>query len=178
MTRVVLITHNATYRGELDLSSGVSGGLRFLDALNTPQRLRHGASRASPSLLIEKGVRYPRAGGTATPCCEQLVLRPAEVVAAYEEAESTAGGGEAAKAAVYEKRQERGGTKMLLHTANGLRLEGFVPGGSQNLEMAKTGRTFIPCTEVLVVDLEVEQPPLFIPFLAVNLLQVESYGTL
>jgi len=171
MTRVVILTEAATYHGDLDLSAAGGADIRFLDALNTPSRLRFGAGQAEPSLRLTGALRRSRRDQSSTPCGESVVIRPSLVLAAYEDEEDPM-----SHEAVYERRQERADERILIHCAGDLRLEGDVRGGIQTLQVAKIARPFIACTNVMLLDLAADAPPLMVPFMAFNLTLVESYG--
>ena len=171
MTRVIVMTEFATYQGELDLSTPGGQDIRLLDALNTPSRLRHGAGQAEPSLRLTHAIRRSRRDQSATPCGEAVVIRPTEVLAAFEDEEKTK-----ETVAVYERRQEIVGERVLIHCTGNLRLEGVIRGGVQTLQITKAARPFVACTDVMLLDLETSAPPVIIPFMGFNLARVESYG--
>jgi len=173
MTRIVVLTPAAMYQGELDLSTGAGSDIRLLDALNTPSRLRQGAGQAEPSLRLTEVRRQSRRDQSATPCGPFVVIRPAEVLAAYEDEKEVS-----SHEALYERRQEIGGERVLIHLAGDLRLEGIVRGGIQTLQIAKAARPFVACTQVMLLDLSNDAPPSVVPFMAFNISQVESYGPL
>jgi len=54
MARVVVITADAVYQGDVELSAPGGQPVRFLDALRTPQRIGQGAIGASPGLVLER----------------------------------------------------------------------------------------------------------------------------
>lgn len=171
MARVVILTAFAEYRGELDLSAAAGAEIRLLDALNTPSRLRFSAGQAEPSLVLTRPIRRARSSRVASPCGPRLVVRPGRVLAAYEEGEDGI-----EHDAVYERRQETRDERLLIHTAGDLRFEGSVRGGMQSLMTMKPARPFVACTRVMMLDLAAEAPPIMVPFMAVNLSLVESYG--
>jgi hypothetical protein len=171
MTQVVVMTEAATYRGELDLSTPGGQDIRLLDALNTPSRLRFGAGQAEPSLRLTRALRRSRRDLSATPCGTAVILRPTEVLAAYEDESETR-----EHEAVYERRQAIDEEPVLIHCTGNLRLEGVVRGGVQTLQITKVTRPFVACTNVLLLDLETEAPPVVVPFMGFNLTRVESYG--
>lgn len=172
MPEVVIITPTCTYVGTLRLSPAVGPDVRLLDGLNTPQRLQYGMNKPRSGLLLENPVRTDRRDGSSTPLGGQLVIRPQQIVAAYEVGESTSRGGDA----VYEKRLTGAQGKVVVHTSNGLRLEGAMAGGIQPLETAKNIQQFFPLSQVMILDLALNKEPQIIPFMAVNLAQVESFG--
>lgn len=171
MTRIVIMTEAAMYEGELDLSTGAGSEIRLLDALNTPSRLRHGAGQSEPSLRLTEVRRQSRRDRSATPCGPFQIVRPTEVLAAYEDEEDVS-----SHEALYERRQEIGTERLLIHLAGNLRLEGTVRGGVQALQIAKAARPFIACTQVMLLDLSNDAPPVMVPFMAFNISQVEGYG--
>ena len=174
MPEVVLVAATSTYRGTLSLSPTIGPEIRLLDGLNTPMRLQYGMNKPNSGLLLENPTRTDRRDGTSTPLGGKIIISPQQIVAAYEVGESTSRGSRA----VYEKRLTAAQGKVVIHTSNGLRLEGTVAGGIQPLETAKNLQQFFPCTEVMLLDLALNKEPQFIPFMAVNLARVESFGEL
>jgi len=54
MARVVVITADAVYQGEVELTAPGGQPVRFLDALRTPQRIGRGSIGAKPGLMLHK----------------------------------------------------------------------------------------------------------------------------
>jgi hypothetical protein len=174
MPEVVVVAPGSTYKGFLSLSPTVGPEIRLLDGLNTPQRLKYGLNKPNTGFLLENPVRTDRRDGSSTPLGAEIILRPQQIVAAYEAGESTSRGGEA----VYETRSHGREDKVVIHTSNGLRLEGVAAGGIHALETPKNLLQFFPFTQVMVLDLTLNHNPEFIPFMAVNLAKVESFGVI
>lgn len=174
MPEVVIVASTSTYRGDLNLAPAVGPDVRLLDGLNTPQRLQYGMNKPNSGLLLENPVRTDRRDGTSTPLGSKLVVQPQQIIAAYEVGESTSKGSRA----VYETRVTEVAGRVVIHTSNGLRLEGGLAGGAHSLETAKNLQQFFPCTQVMLLDLAMNKEPQIIPFMAINLARIESYGQL
>ena len=174
MPEVVFVASTSTYRGFLSLSPTIGPEIRLLDGLNTPTRLQYGMNKPNSGLLLENPVRTDRRDGTSTPLGSKIIVQPQQIVAAYEVGDSTSQGSRA----IYEKRLTGAEGKIVIHTSNGLRLEGALAGGIQPLETAKNLQHFFPCTQVMLLDLALNKEPQFVPFMAVNLARIESFGQL
>jgi hypothetical protein len=168
MAQVVLITLDAVYRGELELTTPAGGAARLLDVLRSPGRVGQAAIGAEPCVVLHDAVRTPRGGGGAPLGFPQPVsVRPAVILAAYDR-----GAGGSASKTTYEKRApEPARVRIFLESRLGI--EGTITGGVRQLDAVR-GQTFIACTDV---DFILGSPQR-LPFLAVNTKRIESFSVL
>ncbi len=183
MTQVTVLTLFGRYRGALHLQSAAGQNVRLLDLLNFPQRLQApaagGVGRSVPGLVLQKAVRSDLRRSEEFPCGESLILRPDAVVMAWEEEAHEQASAARTAALGYEKRQAVERERVFVHLMNGLRLEGSLGGGIVSLEPGRMqGKSFVPLTEVIIIDPVIAAPPKFVPFCAVNAHHAESYGAL
>lgn len=184
MTQVTLLTLFGRYRGALHLQSAAGQTVRLLDLLNFPQRLQApgaggGVARSVPGLVLQRAVRSDLRRNEEFPCGESLTLRPDAVVLAWEEEVHEQASVARTAALGYEKRQVVGKERVFVHLMNGLRLEGSLGGGIVSLEPGRMqGKSFVPLTEVIIIDPVIAAAPKFVPFSAVNVHHLESFGSL
>jgi hypothetical protein len=183
VTQVTIVTLFGRFRGGLNLMSAAGQTIRLLDLLNYPQRVQAAgaavAGRASPGLVLHQAVRRDLRRTEEFPCGEAMTIRAEAVVMAWEEEthEQTSVARQAAMG--YEKRVVAEKGRVFVHLLNGLRLEGSLIGGLVALEPGRlAGKNFLPLTEVIVIDPVIAAPPAFVPFAALNVHQMESYGAL
>jgi len=175
MTTVFLLTRGALYRGEISLHSPTGHPVRLLDALRSPQRIQE-PGRATPSLSVEGAIRKPLGAGQPRQLSRLLTVSPWAVAAAWEADAEAHRGGEA----VYERRRREAGPELraLLFLADGVEVEGTVPGGRRALEGARGEASFIATTELRLAGPFTGGQDRYLTFLAVNTAYVESYSVL
>jgi hypothetical protein len=183
VTRVTIVTLFGRYRGGLQLISAAGQTVRLLDLLNYPQRLQPGGAggigRSAPGLVLHQATRSDLRRSEEFPCGEVTTLRPESVVMAWEEETNEQTSSARVAALGYEKRVLAEKGRVFIHQVNGLRLEGSMAGGLVALEPGRlAGKSFVPLTDVILIDPVVASPPSFIPFAAVNVHQAESFGAL
>ncbi len=182
MAIVTLMTFGSWYRGEMSLTSATGAEVRFLDALNFPQRMMQQGTRAIPSIVLNDARRMSRRGGDEIPCVPALALRPEAIVLGWEEAArrplAAAPGEGGAGTWDYEQRRGADRQRVLLETGNAMRIEGAVTGGTHVFDAGgkEVAKMFFACTGVVLADLTLTDPPRIIPFLAVNVRNVEAWG--
>jgi len=167
MARVVVITADAVYQGDVELTAPGGQPVRFLDALRTPQRIGQGAIGASPGLVLERVERTPRGGGEALSFPQAVTLRPGSILAAYDLGEA-----QSAPKTSYEQRSPEL-SRVRLCLEGRLVLEGTLSGGTRSLDAVR-GQTFVACTDVELIA----SPRRRLPFLAVNTVRIESFAVL
>jgi len=174
---VTLMTYGSWYRGELSLVSATGSEVRFLDALNFPQRMAQQGARAIPSVVLKDAQRSSRQGGDEVPCVPSLTLRPEAIILGWEEAPRRPAN-EAGGSWDYEQRHGADRQRVLLQTANAMRVEGAVTGGTHVFDAGgkEVAKQFFACTGVVLADLATTDPPRIIPFIAVNLHHIEAWG--
>jgi hypothetical protein len=183
VTQVTIVTLFGRFRGGLNLTSVAGQTIRLLDLLNYPQRVQAAgatvAGRAAPGLVLHQGVRRDLRRAEEFPCGESMTIRSEAVVMAWEEETHEQTSAARSAAMGYEKRVVAEKGRVFIHQINGLRLEGSMIGGLVALEPGRlAGKSFVPLTEVIVIDPVVASPPSFVPFAAVNVHHMESYGAL
>lgn len=183
LTRVMIVTLFGRYRGGLQLISAAGQSLRLLDLLNYPQRLQPGGAgglgRSAPGLVLNQATRSDLRRSEEFPCGDLLTLRPESIVMAWEEEANEQTSTARVAALGYEKRVLAEKGRVFIHQVNGLRLEGSLAGGLVALEPGRmAGKSFVPLTEVILIDPVIASAPLFIPFAAVNVHHAESFGSL
>ncbi len=183
MTQVTIVTLFGRYRGGLQLTSAAGQTVRLLDLLNYPQRLQAGGAagvgRSAPGLVLQQAVRRDLRRSEEFPCGETLVLRPEAIVLAWEEEVHEQTSDARAAALGYEKRVLAEKGRVFIHQVNGLRIEGSMVGGLSALEPGRlAGKSFVPLTEVILIDPVIASAPAFIPFTALNVHHSESFGAL
>lgn len=182
MTPVIMLTLFGRYRGALHLVSATGQTVRLLDLLNFPQRVQPAGAvggRASSGLVLQQATRSDLRGSEELPCGEALTLRPEAVVVAWEEEPMRQTSQAHAAAIGYEKRVLAEKERVAIHQMNGLRIEGALVGGATALEPGRlAGKSFVPLTEVILIDPVIAAPPTFIPFAALNVNHMESFGSL
>lgn len=179
MTRVALLTIHGRYRGTLQLVSSAGQTVRLLDLLNFPQRMQAAGpgGRSTSGLILQNVTRTDLRRTEELPCGDSLTLRAEAVVMAWEEEAHTQSSAASTAAVGYEKRVLAEKERVVVHQVNGLRLEGALVGGTSALEPGRlAGKSFVPLTEVILIDPVTAAPPAFIPFAAINVHHLESYG--
>jgi hypothetical protein len=175
MTRVALCTFWATYEGQVDLAATSGEAMRFLDALNTPERLRQNAQRAKPGIVLHAASQRSELRGV-TPALGELSVLPEKVLAAYEL--ETPGPRDVSGRTAYELQRHlaaRRSVRILLE--NGWRIEGMMSEGYAIVSGARAGKPFVACAQATIFnplrDQEIE-----LPFIAINARWVEACAVL
>jgi hypothetical protein len=174
MTEILCLTRESSYRGEVDLSRHDGQEMRLLDALNNPQRIARSLGNTRSLVLLGKAMRQGRSGAWAIPCAGDTWLDPDRILLAHEvplQVRSRAAAGYEGRAGLYTVRVQ-------LHLDGGYLAEGDVLSRSPSARHLRDRAVFIACTRVRVRDLELAGLPVELPFAAVNLDRVESFGVL
>lgn len=170
MAHVVLLTHEAIYRGSLCLTTSGGQLLRFIDVLRAPQRVFPSAMGSSPSLHLTDSTRQCRRTGAVDRPPGPVYLRAISVLAAYDLDPRPRD----LSKVVYEQRlPRRSTTRVVLRLRGELRLEGTITGGNRSLDSLYAD-TFVACTDALLAPPTPLAKTQSLPFLAVNTSEIES----